>query len=127
MEMKKINSGRLRAIGYDARARMLQVQLDGGMNQSGQTQNNSRRSSMLTKMLHPAILILLALAPLGVGHAADMAIDCRLQGGTVVQLPAAACKMEGGVQVNEAASLASPASPASVAMPESAGRSEEHT
>jgi len=26
MEMKKINSGRLRAIGYDARARMLQGQ-----------------------------------------------------------------------------------------------------
>ena len=30
MEMKKINSGKLRAIGYDARARMLQVQLDKG-------------------------------------------------------------------------------------------------
>ena len=30
MEMKKINSGRLCAIGYDARARMLQVQLDDG-------------------------------------------------------------------------------------------------
>jgi len=30
MEMKKINSGRLRAIGYDARARILQVQLDNG-------------------------------------------------------------------------------------------------
>ena len=30
MEMKKINSGRLRAIGYDARARMLYVQLDDG-------------------------------------------------------------------------------------------------
>jgi hypothetical protein len=30
MEMKKINSGRLRGIGYDARARMLQVQLDDG-------------------------------------------------------------------------------------------------
>ena len=30
MEVKKINSGRLRAIGYDARARMLQVQLDDG-------------------------------------------------------------------------------------------------
>jgi len=30
MEMKKINSGRLRAIGYDARARTLQVQLDDG-------------------------------------------------------------------------------------------------
>jgi KTSC domain len=30
MEMKKINSGRLRAIGYDTCARMLQVQLDDG-------------------------------------------------------------------------------------------------
>ena len=30
MEMKKINSGKLRAIGYDARARILQVQLDNG-------------------------------------------------------------------------------------------------
>ncbi len=28
MDMKKINSGKLRAIGYDARARLLQVQLD---------------------------------------------------------------------------------------------------
>ena len=30
MEMKKVNSGRLRAIGYDARSRRLQVQLDDG-------------------------------------------------------------------------------------------------
>lgn len=30
MEMKKINSGKLRAIGYDARARILQVQLSDG-------------------------------------------------------------------------------------------------
>jgi hypothetical protein len=30
MEMKKINSGSLRAIGYDARTRILQVQLDDG-------------------------------------------------------------------------------------------------
>jgi hypothetical protein len=30
MEMKKINSGKLRAIGYDARTRTLQVQLDDG-------------------------------------------------------------------------------------------------
>ncbi len=30
MEMKKINSGKLRAIGYDARTRILQVQLDSG-------------------------------------------------------------------------------------------------
>lgn len=30
MEMKKINSGKLRAVGYDARDRLLQVQLDDG-------------------------------------------------------------------------------------------------
>ena len=30
MEMKKINAGKLRAIGYDASIRMLQVQLDDG-------------------------------------------------------------------------------------------------
>jgi len=30
MEMKKVNSGKLRAIGYDARARLLRVQLDDG-------------------------------------------------------------------------------------------------
>jgi len=30
MEMKKISSGKLRAIGYDARGRLLQVQFDNG-------------------------------------------------------------------------------------------------
>ena len=30
MEMKKINSGRLRAVGYDGRVRTLQVQFDDG-------------------------------------------------------------------------------------------------
>ncbi len=30
MDMKKISSGKLRAIGYDARARVLQVQMDDG-------------------------------------------------------------------------------------------------
>ncbi len=30
MEMKKLNSGKLRAAGYDARERILQVQLDNG-------------------------------------------------------------------------------------------------
>ena len=30
MEMKRINSGKLRAIGYEARARILQVKLDNG-------------------------------------------------------------------------------------------------
>ena len=64
-------------------------------------------------MLCPTILILLALAPLGLGHAADMAIDCRLKGGTVVQLSAEACKMEGGAPVNKAAPPSFPTSPAS--------------
>jgi hypothetical protein len=70
---------------------------------------------MLTKMLRPAILIVLALAPYGVGQAADMAIDCKLKGGTVVQLPAAACAMEGGAPVSAAAAPASVAAPAPVA------------
>lgn len=30
MEMKKISSGKLRAIGYDSRSRLLEVQLDDG-------------------------------------------------------------------------------------------------
>lgn len=30
MEMKKLNSGKLRAAGYDARTRLLRVQLDDG-------------------------------------------------------------------------------------------------
>lgn len=30
MEMKKINSGKLRGIGYDAKVRLLQVQLEDG-------------------------------------------------------------------------------------------------
>lgn len=30
MEMKRISSGKLRAIGYDARARILRVELDDG-------------------------------------------------------------------------------------------------
>lgn len=30
MDMKKINSGRLRAVGFDARARLLQEELDDG-------------------------------------------------------------------------------------------------
>ena len=30
MEMKKVNAGKLRAIGYDARARVLRVELDEG-------------------------------------------------------------------------------------------------
>jgi len=47
MEIKKINSGKLRAIGYDARARILQVQLDDGdtLQYSGVGEDTSRRLS----------------------------------------------------------------------------------
>lgn len=31
MEMKRINAGKLRAIGYDARERILRVELEGGV------------------------------------------------------------------------------------------------
>ncbi len=65
---------------------------------------------MITKMLRPAIWIALALAPLGAAHAADIVIDCRLKGGTVVQLPAEACRIEGGAPVNAATAPASGAS-----------------
>jgi hypothetical protein len=58
-------------------------------------------------MLRPAILIALALSPYSVVRAADMAIDCRLKGGTVVQLSAAACTLEGGAPVSAADAPAS--------------------
>lgn len=47
MEMKKINSGKLRAIGYDARTRLLQVQLDDGstLQYSGVGEDSWRRLS----------------------------------------------------------------------------------
>ncbi len=47
MEMKKINSGKLCAIGYDARARLLQVQLDDGsmLQYSGVGEDTWRRFS----------------------------------------------------------------------------------
>ena len=47
MEMKQINSGKLRAIGYDARARILQVQLDDGstLQYSGVREDTWRRLS----------------------------------------------------------------------------------
>lgn len=47
MEMKKISSGKLRAIGYDARARLLQVQLDDGtsLQYSGVGEDSWRRLS----------------------------------------------------------------------------------
>jgi hypothetical protein len=68
---------------------------------------------MLTKMLCPAILILLGLATQGVVRAEDMAIGCRLKGGTVVQLPASACALEGGAPVSAAVAPAA-AAPADV-------------
>jgi hypothetical protein len=70
---------------------------------------------MLTKMLRPAVLMSLALAMHGVGYAAEMAIDCRLRGGTVVQLSAEACNLEGGTQVNAAAAPVSGVASAPVA------------
>ncbi len=47
MEMKKISSGKLRAIGYDARTRLLQVQLDNGdtLQYSGVSEEIWRRLS----------------------------------------------------------------------------------
>jgi hypothetical protein len=47
MEMKKINSGKLRAIGYDAKARILQVQFDSGstLQHSGVSEELWRRLS----------------------------------------------------------------------------------
>jgi hypothetical protein len=63
---------------------------------------------MLTKKLRPAILALLVLSCNGIGHAADMSVECKLKGGTVVQLSAEACKIEGGAQVDATSSTAAP-------------------
>ncbi|BCK87952.1 hypothetical protein MIZ01_1749 [Sideroxyarcus emersonii] len=71
---------------------------------------------MLMKMTRSAILMLLALAPLGAK--ADAAIYCRLKGGSLVPLPAAACAMEGGTPVNAVVTPAdSAAVPAAVPAP----------
>lgn len=67
---------------------------------------------MCMKMLRPVILITLALSPYCAAHAAEIAIDCKLRGGTVVQLPAAACKLEGGTPASAAAAPATEAAPA---------------
>lgn len=47
MEMKNINSGKLRAIGYEARARLLRVQLEDGslLEYSGVGEETWRRLS----------------------------------------------------------------------------------
>lgn len=64
---------------------------------------------MLKKKLRLAILVLLALAPFGASHAADTESYCRLRGGSLVQLPAAACATEGGTMVSAALAPATPA------------------
>lgn len=45
MEMKKVNGGKLRAIGYDPSQRLLQVELEGGtvLQYSGVSQDTYRR------------------------------------------------------------------------------------
>ena len=53
------------------------------------------------KISNPAILILLLFAPYVVGQAEENKIDCRLRGGSVVQLTADACQVEGGSPVIE--------------------------
>ena len=63
---------------------------------------------MLTKKLRLAILVSLVLAPLGASHAADMETYCRLRGGSLVQLPAAACATEGGTMVSAEIAPAAP-------------------
>jgi hypothetical protein len=67
---------------------------------------------MLKKKLRLAILVSLALAPFGASHAADVESYCRLRGGSLVQLPAAACATEGGTMVSAALAPATPAAAA---------------
>lgn len=45
MEMKKVNGGKLRALGYDAAQRLLQVEMEGGavLQYSGVSQETYRR------------------------------------------------------------------------------------
>jgi hypothetical protein len=66
---------------------------------------------MPMKMLRHSILMLLSLAPYVAGHAEDMKIDCRLKGGSVVQLTPLACGIEGGTPVDKAVLPAPAASP----------------
>ena len=72
---------------------------------------------MLKKKLRLAILVSLALAPFGASHAADMETYCRLRGGSLVQLPAAACATEGGTLVSAAVAPATVPAPVSVVAP----------
>ncbi len=66
---------------------------------------------MPMRKFRPIILLLLALATQGIVQAGDMAMDCRLKGGSMVPLSAEACKMEGGAPVNAAVAPAPAAAP----------------
>lgn len=61
-----------------------------------------RDQKVLTKILRSAFWMLLALSQQGVVQAADMGISCKLKGGSLVQLSAEACQLEGGAQVDTA-------------------------
>jgi hypothetical protein len=56
--------------------------------------------------LSTVILMLLACASFSTAAAAEMANGCRLKGGSLVQLAAGACTMEGGTPVTAAATVA---------------------
>jgi hypothetical protein len=71
---------------------------------------------MPLKMLRHTFLMLLSFAPYVAVHADEMKIDCRLKGGSVVQLTPLACGIEGGTPVNK------PELPAPAASPEPADK-----
>lgn len=74
----------------------------------------------MLKILPTAILMLLAVASSTSAGAAEPAIGCRLKGGSVVQLAAETCAMEGGTPITGTAPAASPAAPAVAPMPAAA-------
>jgi hypothetical protein len=59
----------------------------------------------MKKLTFPLLMVLVAAAS-GTAHAADTANNCRLKGGDVVPLPAAACAREGGMVLTEKAAAA---------------------
>jgi len=67
---------------------------------------------MFTIKFPPFIPIFISLSLNGFVHAAEMKIDCKLKGGSVVQLTAEACKLEGGAPASEAAAPAPETAPA---------------
>jgi hypothetical protein len=64
---------------------------------------------MLKKMLPLVVLMLLAIAPFNCAGAAEQAAGCRLKGGSVVQLAAEACALEGGTPNTATAPVAASA------------------